>query len=98
MKKIMQKWHRKWLLKNEIFNMQQQKLREDYEIMQNEKENAEQKIQQANCIDAEAKKIIKTTQQKIAALENQVKNLTAQLKNARQNIKRRKRQLQELKE
>jgi hypothetical protein len=98
MKKIMQKWHKKWLLKNEIFNMQQQKLREDYETIQNEKIIAEQKLQQAKLIESRAEKTNKDAQQKIAALENQVAKLAMQLKHARQNVKRRKQQLNELKE
>ena len=78
--------------------MQRQKLNEDYNALQNRKIEIKQQLQQAKLIEAKAEKMDKVAQQKIVALENQVARLTVQLEGARQNVKRRKQQLNELKE
>jgi hypothetical protein len=96
--KVLKKWHKKWLFKNRTFNMQRQKLNEDYNALQNRKIEIKQQLQQAKLIEAKAEKMDKVAQQKIVALENQVARLTVQLEGARQNVKRRKQQLNELKE
>ena len=53
---------------------------------------------QAEAAAIRAKEIRETAKHKVVNMEQQVKKLQEQLGSARQNIKRRKRQLQELKE
>jgi hypothetical protein len=96
--KVLKKWHKKWIFKNRVFNMQRQKLNEDYNALQNKELVIKQQLQQAKLIETKAEKMDKAAQQKIAALEQQVARLTVQLEGARQNVKRRKQQLNELKE
>ena len=101
-KKELQTEQEKIVQDRDILNAQQEQLlqeREQWEKDYQKKMNFVKKCyEEAKQAALNAKIIREATEDKIAVIEKRNKNLELQLSNARHNIKRRKQQLNELKE